>query len=397
MKKHEINSELRLFYFYHLFSNLDFARGIFAIYLVERGLQGAQIGAIQSILFISSMLFELPTGFVADKYSKKLSIILGVIVCAIVPILLFYSRSFYTFAAIFVFLGMGYSLTSGADTAMLYNRLETEGETWIGQFKKILGRSRSFRYTGLAFAVSMGGVLQSFGWEYVFFSVSGASIIAIIFISFFTELEDTHPSETENKKTPLKELFHFIKTKEGSSLYYLILGVSFIQAAATPLFIYSQIMFKEYELSNKVIGIIIASGLLISSFTYSQAWKIKVENFRNFLLLLSAIICAVMISFMFELKIAFVITLYLLAQCIPAILAVHFSDLLNSKIPTKIRATCLSLESLTGALVLSLANIVFGFLMDAWSVKVALGCLSVMPVFALISYVLYERSSRNVS
>lgn len=386
-----ISREITSYYGYHFFSNLDFARGVFAIYLVTKGLSGAEIGMIQSILFLSSMFFELPTGFVADRYSKKLSIVLGLLICTITPILILYSSSFIEFALCFVFLGIGYSLTSGADTALIYERLNELGDSWLMKYKMILGRSRSYRYTALALAVSCGGYLQFLGWEFVFYSAAGGSLFAIISILFISEPNVNHSQLADTKKTifPWTELFELFRIRKGRSLFFLILSISLIQGATTPLFIYSQLMFKELIFSNKEIGIIIALGLIVSSISYSQAYKVKVKNDNSFLIVMGVIIFLILFSFILVSKGYFLVVLYLLGQAMPPILSVHLSSLLNDEIPSKIRATCLSVQSLIQALILSLANVVFGFLTDSFNVKFALGCLGIMPIISIVMFYIY--------
>jgi MFS family permease len=399
MGQREIAKEIRFYYFYHFFSNLDFARGIFAIYLVSKGLTGAQIGTIQSILFLSSMFFELPTGFVADRYSKKLSIALGLGICALTPILILYSTSFVHFALCFVILGIGYSLTSGADTAILYDRLKEFGDEWILKYKMIIGRSRSFRYTALAIAVSCGGLLQALGWEYVFFSAAIGCLIAGAAILFVHEPTTVQSHTSEDKKTiiPWHELMELMRSHSGRSLFFLMLSIAFIQAATTPLFIYAQLMFKDFAFNNQTIGIIIALGLIVSSISYAHAYKIKIKNEIVFLVIIGAVIFCTLISFLLVSKGKILIVLYLLGQATPPVLAVHLSSVLNAEIPSEIRATCLSVQSLIQALVLSFANVVFGTLTDTFHVKFALGCLGVMPIISIFMFYIYGKMKNEIN
>lgn len=394
--KSALDRDLFLFYIYQFFSNLDFARGIFALYLLSKGLNGLQIGVVQTILFLSSLIFEVPTGIIADKWNRKSTILLGLLICAIVPILMALNSNVWAFFLIFALLGLGYSLESGADIAMLYERVTTLAQNENMDFKKILGSARSIRYFALAIAVLCGGFLQSFGWHLVFGLVS----ISIIFAMFaILSFNDTAGSKTNKKEDTsrrkasqiAKQLHSFFNSKKGRELFWLILVIVFIQAATTPLFIYAQLLFNSYHLNTPLIGFIIASGLVTSSLAYKSAHKIAINNEFRFIAFLCVILTLILGIFITRPPVYISVFLYLSLQAIPPILIIHLMNVLNTQISSEIRASCLSFQNFLSAFLLSLSNLIFGKLIDLTSIGEAIGYLTILPLISIFCLFLYRR------
>jgi MFS family permease len=397
-----IKKDIIKFYCYQFFSNLDFARGIFVIYLTSKGLTGSQIGIVQTILFISSMIFEVPSGMLADRFTKKFAIIFGLLICAIVPILILNSNGATNFYYIFFLLGLGYSLERGADMALLYEKLNSAEMFWSLKYKEILGRARALRYTALALAISVGGVIQNFSWKLVFYSVSACMLLGAISILFFAEAQNHSKVKLQiSLKSTLflmtQSLSTFFRSKKGVGLLILTLVSCFIQAATTPLFIYSQLLFKEYGFNNQHIGFIIAFGLLATSLSSMFAYKIKV---KNEVLLCSALCIVLLITlscFFFRPHYLVAIGLFILSQGLPSVILIHLLEIFNSEFPVDIRTSCLSSQNLISALVLSLTNLIFGKMIDVSSIFIALGSFMFLPAISLILLAVYRYKTNDLN
>ncbi|MFZ1752254.1 MAG: MFS transporter [Caldilineaceae bacterium] len=87
------------------------------------GLSALQLVLVGTTLEMSAFLFEAPTGILADVYSRRLSVIIGV---ALMGIGFVIEGSFPFFAAILlnqVLWGLGYTFTSGATEAWLADEI----------------------------------------------------------------------------------------------------------------------------------------------------------------------------------------------------------------------------------------------------------------------------------
>lgn len=111
-----------------LFFTLVFAANM--VYQVETvGLTPLQLVLVGTTLEVAVFLFEVPTGIVADVYSRRLSIIIG---CALIGVGFMVEGSFPVFGAILlaqVLWGIGYTFTSGATQAWITDEI---GEEAVG-------------------------------------------------------------------------------------------------------------------------------------------------------------------------------------------------------------------------------------------------------------------------
>jgi len=111
-----------------LFFTLVFAANM--VYQVETvGLSPLQLVLVGTTLEVAVFLFEVPTGIVADVYSRRLSIIIG---CALIGVGFMVEGSFPVFGAILlaqVLWGIGYTFTSGATQAWITDEI---GEEAVG-------------------------------------------------------------------------------------------------------------------------------------------------------------------------------------------------------------------------------------------------------------------------
>ena len=65
------NKSIFIFYVYNFLINARFSRGVLLLYCLKIGLSLAEFGTIQSAYFLVKMLAEIPTGILADRFSKK--------------------------------------------------------------------------------------------------------------------------------------------------------------------------------------------------------------------------------------------------------------------------------------------------------------------------------------
>jgi len=137
------------------------------IYRVQTaGLNPLQLVLVGTCLEAFAFLFEIPTGIVADLYSRRLSIIVGFFIIGLGFVL---EGSLPYFAPILVaqaLWGIGYTFTSGADAAWISDELGNEQATavflrgsQVSQLGALLGIAASVAsaQTGLGLPIVFGG------------------------------------------------------------------------------------------------------------------------------------------------------------------------------------------------------------------------------------------------
>jgi MFS family permease len=98
-----------------------------AVYYVrDVGLNPLQMVLVGTTLELACFLFEVPTGIVADLYSRRLSIVIGFVLIGAGFLLQGLVPTFLAILAAQVLWGVGYTFTSGADQAWITDEVGTE-------------------------------------------------------------------------------------------------------------------------------------------------------------------------------------------------------------------------------------------------------------------------------
>jgi MFS family permease len=94
---------------------------VFVPLLQGRGLTMSEVLQTQALFALTIATFEVPSGYIADVWGRRLAILLGAAFSAVGFLYLWRADSFADFLLYEVILGIGFSLISGADLALLYD------------------------------------------------------------------------------------------------------------------------------------------------------------------------------------------------------------------------------------------------------------------------------------
>lgn len=182
--------------------HMHFFAGVLVPFFTEYGgLTLPQMFLLQAWFLLCILLLEVPTGAVADKYGRKTSLIASS-VCLITATAIYATGTglprFFVAEAIWA---ASAALTSGADSAMIYDSLKTCGEE--SRSKKALATLSSFNVGAIAFAAPIGSLIAA-RWGL------RATVIAML-VPFFLALLLSltlrePPSEEEGPKPGYREV-----------------------------------------------------------------------------------------------------------------------------------------------------------------------------------------------
>lgn len=123
------------------------------------GLDMAEILLLQGLFGLSMAVFEFPSGYVADRIGYRRTLIAASLVSTVGWAGYAVADTFATVLLAEVLLGLGMSLISGCDSALLYESLrETEDEE---SFTRWTGRVRFFGQSAEGTAALLAGVLYA--------------------------------------------------------------------------------------------------------------------------------------------------------------------------------------------------------------------------------------------
>ena len=128
-----------------------------AVYFVtELDMSPLQLVLVGTVMELTVFAFEVPTGIVADTYSRRLSIIVGYVVMGLSFLLVSGVEAVWAVLAGWAIWGFGYTFTSGALDAWLADEVGTERVTAVYMRGAQIGRAASV--FGIVGAVGLGVV-----------------------------------------------------------------------------------------------------------------------------------------------------------------------------------------------------------------------------------------------
>ncbi|MET0779443.1 MAG: MFS transporter [Candidatus Saccharimonadales bacterium] len=138
---------------------------LYAIMFTERG--GLSVGDV-SVLFAiwtaAALVFELPTGLIADRYPRKHVLIIGELVNAGAFLVWLFLPTFFGYAIGFVLWGAAYALKSGAYQALVYDELASGGRS--NEYTKTMSRIKAAEFSGMLLAFVSASLLSINGVNY---------------------------------------------------------------------------------------------------------------------------------------------------------------------------------------------------------------------------------------
>ncbi|WP_426203499.1 MFS transporter [Pseudomonas sp. TWP3-1] len=375
------NKNDNLFYTLSIFMNSDVQRSLFVLYLLQLGVSQGEIGILQSFLFFSAVALEIPSGLLADRYGRKVSLVIGFLGLFISGIGFMLFSSFIPFAIIFCLFGASIAMGSGSDRALLYDNLLAENRA--EEYPKIISRARAIGAVSLGLSMLLGGVLQdTWSWNsvYIFFAMSklvGAIVVTLIPETKLpsSSLNAHKASDMNDEKTEgvLTLLINFFRSKKGAFLMPLFIGYALFELSTIPLFIYGQPFFSMQGLEIPVIAGIYAAVEAISAGMFVAAGFIC-SRFSLGIIAFTTTVIVTFLLFILSLNIGTItsVVTFLLIMSLPAIYETSYETYIHDNVESRIRASCLSVANLVNSVVIGISYTVFGGLLDLYGFSLTL-------------------------
>ncbi|WP_404497395.1 MFS transporter [Arthrobacter sp. GAS37] len=169
----------------------SFIWGINTLFLLDAGLSNLEAFAANAFFTAGMVVFEVPTGVVADGWGRRVSFLLGTVTLAgstyLYYLLWQLSAPFWWWAVVSVLLGLGFTFFSGAVEAWLVDALRFTG--YEGGLETVLGRGRMVSGAAmLVGSVAGGGIAQATNLGVPFLIRVG--VLLVMFVVAFLLMRD---------------------------------------------------------------------------------------------------------------------------------------------------------------------------------------------------------------
>lgn len=176
----KLETSYRLLQLESLLTVMMFTVPVFTVFLHEIGLSQAAVGVSQAIFMAVAMLFDVPSGWLADRFSRKLSNCFGDILVASG---LFYYATVQSLTGVIIaeiLIGAGMAFTNGADVGLLRSYALKLGR----DYAKVSAKLGALRPLFEIAAFVIGGIIATYNIRATFI-ISGVVFLIGALISLY--------------------------------------------------------------------------------------------------------------------------------------------------------------------------------------------------------------------
>ena len=344
------------------------------LFFIQNGLSLLQIGLLESIFHGTSLLCEIPSGMLADRFSYKTNLYLARLASIVSSILILFGQgNFWIYALAMMVSAWSYNFDSGTSNAFLY-----DSAVEAGQKDRYLQIS-SFLSGVAEVTRTLGTVVAGFfihgalAWTYLI--AIGLSFLSIILIYF---MKEPMAKREKNEVLTFKMIVQQVRKEwqEKPVLFYWMLTYQLVGTLMCMFYFYYQQKISDLAGWQVSLVMLIGSGLnLIAVYVASQIGK-KWNSNRVFPTLVALTGLALLLVFSGT-PFAFLLV-YLLTDTLYAVYQpIYFNDL-QGYLPSSVRATMLSINSMLFSLSMIVIFPLTGWMIDRW------GLVAVFLVLGLI-------------
>jgi len=184
------------YYLFKATEAVEFYRPIMYLYFLSQGLSFTQIVIIEALYNVTTVLGEVPTGYVGDRIGRRNSLLVGTALITATLVGLALASSFLAFALLFVCWSLGYNFRSGTEDAWVYETLTDVSAS--EEFTRVRGRGQSIALSAGVGASLVGGYLGGVDLAYSFLAAAlftGLGLLVIATLDEPTTYEESGSSE----------------------------------------------------------------------------------------------------------------------------------------------------------------------------------------------------------
>ncbi len=333
--------------------------GVNTLFLLDAGLSLAQAFIANAFFTIGMVVFEIPTGVIADSRGRRLSYMLGLITLAVSTfayLLMWMTHGpFIGWVIASLALGLGFTFFSGATEAWLVDALKFT--KFKGQLESVFGKAQIVGGVAMLSGSVIGGLIAQFTNLGVPYYVRvGLLLVTFVIAAVYMKDLGFTPEKGESYRKEVRQLLR-LSIKFGLKnppVRWVMLSAPFISGVSIYVFYVLQpYLLGLYGDSTAywIAGLtaaIVAGAQIAGGLTAPLVRRLFRK--RTTLLLLGTFVSAVGLLLMgvianFYVVLALIILWGLIAAAITPVRQAY----MNSLIPSKQRATVLSFDSLLGS------------------------------------------------
>jgi MFS family permease len=355
-----MKSNIKKLYLANFLTGLTFWYAVEKLFMQSIGIGPFLIGVNAVVLLVIIVVFDVPSGVLADKWKRKYTLIMALTALSLSSLVLGLSRNFAVYVFGTVLFGGYIVLTSGTYQAMMYDSLAEIGEE--KHYDKHQGRSYGLFLAGVSIGSLAGGyIAQNIGLRQTFYYSVVTSVLTV-FLLLTTSEPKFHKETSDNKlRAHVKASVKVILSQSMVLQLSLLLVVAGMLRSTQNEF--SGLYYIQLGMSAVVMGYVNAGKWIagaIGQFVaplFGKERSIRLVPWFFLSFLIFSLITTVN-GVMF----------FLIASFLFSVITNQTEATVQSKIPSHLRATTLSLTSFITNVVMIPLSLLFGWLTQHYTV-----------------------------
>lgn len=380
------DNNLQKMYVIRALRNGMFCMAIMGFLFEQNGLSTMEIMLLQSLFAIAVIALEVPTGQFADYYGRKESIIIGGIFSTVGYVAYSIANTFTGFLIGEMILAVGYSFSSGADSAIIYENADVSNGN-RGAIKAE-GSGASAGLLSEAVTSFIGGsFLSLISLRFpIYFDV----LIALAVVPVAISLKKEGKPQKQTRESKILKMIRLLKYSlhDHKEMKWLIFYSAVVSSSTLTMVWLIPKFWTATKTPKFMAGALWAIFLVVSAVFSFRAHLIEERLGRKksfIILLIFPVIGYILLGYCVQIWAMVFILLFYAARGINNPITKSY---INGLISSEDRATILSAQSLMGRLPFVFVGPFTGWIHDKYSLQIALfvcaGIYAAMGVIALL-------------
>lgn len=339
-----------------------------------------EIGLLESLFHGTSLLSEVPSGVLADRFSYKTNLYLSRLTAILSALFMLFGHGQFSMYALGMIIGAwSYNFDSGTASAFLFESVKETGlENRYLKFSSLLsGISEATR--------TLGMVLAAFfvhGFLEVTYEIQiGLSLIAIICIAFMKEPSIKIKNEEQTNIFTILTTVHELLKQKPKLFYRMVMTQNILTLISMFYFYYQNELISLTAWQISLLMIISSCTNILSVWLASQVGQKWASNQSLLvILLISALLFLLAIT---NLPIIYMV-IFVLSDGLVAFFLPIFENDIQQEFTSEVRATLLSINAMLASLSMIIIFPLTGFLIDHIGFSLTFTSLGIVIILSIL-------------
>jgi MFS family permease len=367
---------------------------VWVIFLQEkRGLSLSQAALIDVTFFVAAAIAEVPTGIVADRFGRKTSMTAGAALMSLGILGWTVAPTLPLIMLAYVAMGVGITFLSGAEDAFFYETLQVTGRG--DDYTRLLGRVSAVFPAALAFGSVASGFLAAIDVVLPFLIAGLVLLITLGIVLTFREPQTDKPADGQARPSfgeVLRQSLTLLRARP--TLRYPILYLAIVPLAS---FMIESVFVQPQALALGVpiagIGLIVMAVQLTNMVGSAWSNRVTARFGEGRVLYTAPMVIGSSLLLLAALQVLPALLLIALMGFLTAVVRPIMLSRIQEELSDDVRATMLSMQSLTFTIVAAISQPSLGAVADHWGLPAAY--IALAASVSLLMVVLFAKSRQH--